>query len=392
MYDVIVVGMGPAGATAAGELSRAGFSVLGLEWKTMPRYKVCGGGLSARLDALLDPDYRSTIEDTIYSVRFQFAGMESFRVTSPDPIAYMVMRDRFDAELVRQARTRGVEIHDDERVEAVTEHYDSVDVRTARGHYRARIVIGADGATSMVGRSLCAVDRGPLMSGVEGEAVVTQRPSSLPPGTILLDIGMLKGGYAWVFPKRGNLSIGAAEFQERRRSAKDGYVRFLREEAILAGLAAPTWRGHAIPLYANGMTGRGKLTSRRALLVGDAAHLVDPLFGEGIYYAVLSGKIAAECISDRLAHLAPDLLSYERRVADTMYPEFQVAARIAWILYTFPRVFHRLIRRRPDIVELFYDVLKGRDTYQGFYSKAKGEATTSLVGLFTTGPLKHSGV
>jgi len=77
MYDVVVVGMGPAGAASATELGRAGFSVLGLEWKALPRYKVCGGGLSSRIDSLLGAGYRDTIEATMHPVRFQFVGAES---------------------------------------------------------------------------------------------------------------------------------------------------------------------------------------------------------------------------------------------------------------------------------------------------------------------------
>src|SRR5438094_1436970 len=101
MYDAIVVGLGPAGAGAAAELAQAGLSVLGLEWKVMPRYKVCGGALSARIDRLLEPDYHSVVEDTIHRVRFQFAGTGAFEFSSPELIAYMVIRDRFDAYLVQ---------------------------------------------------------------------------------------------------------------------------------------------------------------------------------------------------------------------------------------------------------------------------------------------------
>ena len=108
MYDAIVVGMGPAGASAATELARAGVAVLGLEWKAMPRYKVCGGALSARTDKILEPDYHGLVEETIHRVRFQFAGTEAFEISSPEPIAYMVMRDRFDAHLVQKAQEAGV--------------------------------------------------------------------------------------------------------------------------------------------------------------------------------------------------------------------------------------------------------------------------------------------
>src|SRR6266571_6072060 len=115
MYDAIVVGLGPAGAVAATKLARAGLSVLGLEWKAMPRYKVCGGALSARTDGLLEPDYHAVVEDTIFRVRFQLAGDEAFEITSPDPIAYMVMRDRFDAYLAQKAREAGALVRENER-------------------------------------------------------------------------------------------------------------------------------------------------------------------------------------------------------------------------------------------------------------------------------------
>jgi len=379
MYDVIVVGMGPAGAVSATELGRAGFSVLGLEWKALPRYKVCGGGLSSRIDSLLGAGYRDTIEETIHTVRFQFVGTESFEVTSADPVAFMVMRDQFDAALVRAARATGVVVRENERVLAVFEDSDGITVTTARGSYRGRVLIGADGANSVVARTLFREKRLPCMTGMEGEARVLERPVILNAGTIVLDIGVLQGGYAWVFPKKRNLSIGAAEFQEGGAGARDGYERFLREEASLAGLPRPPRRGHPLPVYRGSSSEGARLTAGRALLVGDAAHLVDPLFGEGIYYAVLSGQLGAESIKDHLRGQTPDLSTYADRVAAQIYPEFRVAGRIAWILYTFPRVFHRIVRRRPDIMQLFYDVLKGVETYQSFYAKAKGQAADSLV-------------
>ena len=384
MYDIIVVGMGPAGAVAATELGRAGFSVLGLEWKALPRYKVCGGGLSARIDPLLDSGYRDTIEETIYAVRFQFAGAEPFQVASPDPVAYMVMRDRFDAHLVQHARANGVIVREEERVVAVAESLDGITVQTGQGCYRGRILVGADGANSLVARSLFSDSRRPLMSAVEGEATTYQRPAALEAGMIVLDIGVLKGGYAWVFPKTRNLSIGAAGFREGGDRVKEGYERLLRDEVILRGVAQPLRRGHPIPVYAGEMSEPLRLTTRNALLVGDAAHLVDPLFGEGIYYAVLSGRMAARSIADRLRAASTDLSSYEQQIARTIYPEFRIAARIAWVLYTFPRVFHRIVRRRHDIIQLFYEVLQGHETYQGFYAKAKGDAAQSLGGLLKT--------
>ncbi|MEK6604745.1 MAG: hypothetical protein AABY77_02510, partial [Nitrospirota bacterium] len=115
--------------------------------------------------------------------------------------------------------------------------------------------------------------------------------------------------------------------------------------------------------------------------VGVAAHLADPVLGEGIYYAVLSGKMAAACIVDHLRSVTPDLLAYDAQVAGELYPEFRVAARMAWTLYRFPQISHRVIRRRPGILELYAEVLKGRETYRSFYAKARTGAKDSFAHL-----------
>ena len=381
MYDAIVVGLGPGGATTAAELARSGLAVLGLEWKTHPRYKVCGGGLSSRIDRLLEPDYRAVVEDTIHRVRFQFAGAEAFEIASPDPIAYMVMRDHFDAYLVRKAREAGAQVCEDERALAVREDADGVNVETERGRYRARLVVGADGASSLVARSLFAGRRGRLWGAVEGEVAVHHIPSRLGAGAIALDIGFVPGGYAWVFPKEGRLSVGIAEFYGSGRIPKRSYDHFVQGEPTLTGIEVPDGLGHPIPLYGGAETERMPLTTNRALLVGDAAHLVDPVLGEGIYYAVLSGRMAAACVADHLGGLTPDLQAYDARVADELYPEFRVAGRMAWTLYRFPQISHRVIRRRPEILELYAEVLKGRETYQSFYAKAKTGAKDSFAHL-----------
>src|SRR3990172_7402414 len=115
-YDALVVGMGPAGATAAYQLSRGGLSVLGLDKATHPRYKVCGGGLSARIDLILEDDFKSVVEHTVYGIQFSYRGADPFFLDSSSPIAYMVMRDRFDHFLVEKARRVGTEVHEGESV------------------------------------------------------------------------------------------------------------------------------------------------------------------------------------------------------------------------------------------------------------------------------------
>src|SRR5881296_4721079 len=379
MHDAVVVGMGPAGSSAATELARAGLSVLGLEGKAMPRYKVCGGALSARTDQILGPDYHSLVEETIHRVRFQFAGAEAFEVSSPEPMAYMVMRDRFDAYLCGKAREAGAEIRDNERVVKVRECADRVEVETNRERYWAKVVVGADGATSVVARALFAGRRGRVLGALEGEVPWNGASSCLAAGTIVLDLGVVAGGYGWVFPKERRLSVGVAGLQGRHHNPRSAYQEFVRTESALDGLIVPNGLGHPIPLYGGKAAERLSLTTSRSLLVGDAAHLVDPVLGEGIYYAMLSGRMAARTAADYLKGLTPGLQAYDAQVASEFYPEFRAAARMAWALYTFPRLVHEALSRRPDVLHLYADILKGRTTYKSLVATMRNRLKSFIA-------------
>lgn len=378
-YDVLVVGMGPAGATAAYELSRAGMSVLALEKQSHPRYKVCGGGLSVRIDRILDEDFKAVVEHTVYGVQFTYAGEEPFFIESADPIAYMVMRDRFDHLLVEKARGAGAEIHEEEQVIGLEPLPNGVEVVTDRGRYRTKILIGADGANSIVAQRLFPQRRLCKRPSLESEIGIGGAPPYPGEGKVLIDLGATKQGYAWIFPKKERLSIGVAEFRGRSASPKRVFDRFVRVEKGLASMAVPRPSGHPLPLYsAHDIVPAGGLVMHRALLVGDAGHLVDPLFGEGIYYAIRSAQIAAASVLGTFHDRRRSLLDYEQAVRREIYAEFRVASRMARIVYTFPRLCHSLIHRYQEIIGLYYEVLQGRETYQTFFRKAKGVVKASF--------------
>lgn len=380
--DVLVVGLGPAGATAAYELSRAGVSVIALEKDTHPRYKVCGGGLSARIDYILGSDFHSVVERTIHGVQFTYQGKEPLVIEADVPIAYMVMRDRFDHLLVEKARHAGVSIYENEPVVDCLSMGDAVEITSERGRYRAKVVIGADGANSRVAQRLFPGRRVRRSPALESE-VQTDRVSSYPgERRIVVDVGATNRGYAWVFPKRNRLSIGIGDFHGRPSSLKQLFHRFTMRDQELSGLAIPPAFGHPLPLYdAPYAMSTDSLVRGRALLAGDAAHLVDPLFGEGIYYAVRSGQMAAAAVLGTLADSSRSLFDYDTAVRREIYAEFHVASRLAHIIYTFPRLCHRLTSRYQDVIQLYYDVFKGRETYQTFYAKAKGLIKTSTKDL-----------
>ena len=379
MYDVIIVGMGPAGASAAYELSQRGLSVLAFDKQAHPRYKVCGGGLSARIAGILPSDFPSVVEKTVHRVQFTCGAQESFLIESPEPIAYMVMRPSFDRWLVEKARDAGTEICEGEMVVDIRDGEDGVEVVTKEGRYCSRVVIGADGVMSVVaqqcfpGRSLRNIPA--LESEVQGEPLHAFQKNP----TAMISLAAAKKGYGWIFPKQQGLSLGVGEFVKGTKRPKQSFRDFIADEPMLAGLNIPAPLGYPIPIasvqaYGNGQAWAGRLVRGRVMLVGDAGHLVDPLLGEGIYYAVRSGQLAAKSVTEMLSNPVSRLSDYEMLVEKEFGSEFRAAGRLGKIVYGLPRAVHRWAAQRfPDayqrVLFRYCELLQGKETYQSLWNR-----------------------
>ncbi|RMH31518.1 MAG: FAD-binding protein [Nitrospirae bacterium] len=193
-YDVIIVGMGPAGASAALELSLAGLSVLALEKETHPRYKVCGGGLSARIASFLPEDFSITVERIVSRVHFLYGCAEPFVIEQSCPIAYMVMRDTFDRWLVEKARQAGAVIREEEPVESLQVESSGVEIVSARERYEGQVLIGADGATGVVARQVFPHRRRRTIPAVEGELALDDAIDARTGETAVIRLSAVKKG------------------------------------------------------------------------------------------------------------------------------------------------------------------------------------------------------
>lgn len=288
-WDVAVVGAGPAGSAAAIAAMRARPSsrVLLLDSADFPRDKVCGDGIAPHaMDVLstlgVDIDDLTAGTQPIVRLRLQSpSGVEASRVTSRP--AHVVPRSVFDHRLV-QAATRAGAVLRRHRVRTIDIAQDAVLID---GTIRARIVIGADGAESVVRRSIGAP---PARPGSVAIAVRGYAPlDRWRPGEQLLTMTRAHWpAYAWVFPiGDGRANVGYGELLRDLPPSRAHLERRLR--ALLpAGIQPGSLRGHRLPLS----TGRPGVAYGRVLLAGDAASLINPLTGEGIYYAVLSGSLA----------------------------------------------------------------------------------------------------
>lgn len=360
LYDAIVAGLGPAGATAAYEMSRRGLIVLGIDKDRHPRYKPCGGGISARIDKILTNDFHGLIERKVMGIHFTYQGKDDLMVFSPRPIAYLVTRSSFDLYLVEKAKKAGAAVREDEKIVAIRETDSYIEVESTKSCYRCRMLVGADGANGIISKQIGRRRVGKAVPAIKSDVEVDQKILDGIGDKVLIDFGGIPGGYIWIFPKKDNLSVGMAGFKGEV-DLPGHFSRFQKENGILKRLNLPKPKGYPIPIF---RPPGPRLSKGRILLVGDAANLVDPFFGEGIYYAVWSGQLAASSIVDVLEKNQSDLSSYDDAIRSEIYPELIIAARLSYFIYSFPKLWYKATQEYEEMVEFYYQVLRGDINYQ----------------------------
>ncbi|MEE9543950.1 MAG: geranylgeranyl reductase family protein, partial [Thermodesulfobacteriota bacterium] len=370
MYDAIVVGLGPAGSMAAYELSKKGLRVLGLDKASFPRFKSCGGCVSVKVDPIVDFDFSDLIEDTVNGISFTFKSKRRLDIDSTKPIAYNVSRDRFDSFLVDKARGAGAEVIEGARVKAIRNFSDGVEVDADGKIFKASYLIGADGAGGVVGREVLDMDYKESHLSITAEFPATPSEIDRLRGRCLVDFGSVPYGYGWIFPKTKTFSVGIAGYSTKVKGKLKGYFKsFTESHPVLRGLEGTETKGWFIPVY----HGRDqKLLKGRTLVVGDAAHLVDPFLGEGIYYAMRSGQIAAEAVEGALSGVMEGLEYYGERVAEEFYSEFEANDGLVRLIYKYPRVWYRMVEMEPGVMEKYYNVLRGEMECEQFYRELRG--------------------
>ncbi|MBI4623384.1 MAG: geranylgeranyl reductase family protein [Verrucomicrobia bacterium] len=358
--DVAIVGAGPAGAAAALALGGRGLRVGIIEKAVPPRYKTCGGGVLRRAVALLPLDLRAAVERECFAAEIVHHGPDLRFVCRRDrPVISMVMRDRFDHLITRAAQEGGAQLFAGTAVLDVSPAGEDVRLATSAGEMRARFVIAADGASSVVARKTGRPELRGIVPALECE--VTLAPEAMEPlmQTARFDFGFVPSGYAWVFPKRDHLSIGVGTTRRGAAHLPQYYRRYLE----LLGIGKPLREqrhGFVIPCRPRD----GLFGARRVLFAGDAAGFADPVTAEGITGGILSGQLAARAILDGdFAELAVKR-AYRETLQKTLLPELRVARWLAWVWYDCPRLQVGLLRRHGQrLSELMTQIMTGETSY-----------------------------
>ncbi len=360
-WDVIVVGAGPGGASAAYDLARAGLRVLLLEKAALPRYKPCGGGLTSKVFGALDFDFSPTIESTISRISAGY-GRERTRVEVQAPVAWCVMRDRFDLLLVERAVRAGAELRAAQPVTAVEFGEAGATILAGSEALHAAFVVGADGVNGIVRRAAGFPAHTRLAVALEAE--MDAPPAALEAWRDMLhaDFGAIGWGYAWIFPKADHLSIGIGDLVRRgtKTDLRAALARYIASEPSLRDARERLTRGHRLPLGGK----FARYHAPRAVLVGDAAGLVDPFSAEGIYYAIRSGQMAAQELTAAFASGDFDLSRYTRRINAEINADFRYAWWFSQVFYHLPHLAYRLCARSASIRGAAVSVLTGHATYR----------------------------
>jgi geranylgeranyl reductase family protein len=320
-YDVAIVGAGPAGSTAAYRLASAGASVLLLDKATFPRDKPCGGGVTGRAARLLPYSIEPVVEDVVERMDCGLRYRHRFSRRARGPLAYMTQRRRLDHFLLQKAAEAGAEVREGETADA--------------RELAARVVIGADGCNGSSAKQLELADG--IVHGVALEANYPHEPRFA--GAMLLEIAVIRGGYGWIFPKGDHVNVGVGGNEDEGPRLRQE-LRRMCEAYRIDPEAAQDLRGYRLPLRLPGT----RLARGRTAVIGDAAGLVDPFSGDGMYEAFLSARLVAEAALEVLAGRAETLDAYQAAVERRIAPLTRAGWGAKHAFERFPRATYALAR------------------------------------------------
>jgi geranylgeranyl reductase family protein len=320
-HDVAIIGGGPAGSVAAYHLARGGARVLLLDKATFPRDKPCGGGVTGRAARLLPFSIEPVVEDTVSRMDCGLRYGRHISREARKPIAYMTQRSRLDHFLLQQAAAAGAEVR-----EGTTADARDLD---------ARIVIGADGCNGSSAKQLGLAQE--IAHGVALEANYPWEKRFV--GAMVLEIAVIRGGYGWIFPKGDHINVGVGGNEAEGPKLRAELERMCDAYGIDPAAATGT-RGYRLPMRAAGTS----LARGCTAVIGDAAGLVDPFSGDGMYEAFYSAKLVSEAALEVLAGRSENLDSYQQAVERRIAPLTRAGWGAKAAFERFPRTTYAVAR------------------------------------------------
>jgi geranylgeranyl reductase len=363
IYDVAVIGGGPSGAVAAAELAGAGLSVVLVE-RDLDNVKPCGGAIPLGLieEFLIPPEL---VEKKLSRMRARSPKGRVIEMSMPNGYVGMVRREIFDRHLREKARKAGCEVAEG-LVSSIQQKGDGFLIRTLRDKLppiEARHIIGADGANSKTASEL----RFPPN---ELKVIAMQQRFGYSPAVeqfrniveIWFDGEVSPDFYGWIFPKADHLAIGTGT-EDSKHNIRSLQKRFIEK----IGLTETPYLDEAAQIP---MKPRKSFAMERAILVGDAAGLVTPANGEGIFFAMRSGRLGALAMIEKVKNGSP-LAEYETTFRKLYAPIF-------FGLQVLQAVYYRSDRLRESFVAICADRDVQQITFDSYLYKKMVPAPWSI--------------
>ncbi|MBM9623041.1 geranylgeranyl reductase family protein [Streptomyces zhihengii] len=379
VWDVVVVGAGPAGASAAYAAAVSGRRVLLLEKSGLPRYKTCGGGIIGPSRDSLPPGFELPLQDKVHAVTFTLGGRMARTRRSRRMLFGLINRPEFDAQLVEHAEKAGAVVRTGVTVSRVEQHGPAVpDRRTvavvlsptgssgegSEETVLARAVVGADGSASRIGAHV-GVKLDQVDLGLEAEIPVPETVAEDWAGRVLIDWGPMPGSYGWVFPKGRTLTVGVISARGEGAATKR-YLEDFIARLGLAGFEPAVSSGHLTRCRSED----SPLSRGRVLVCGDAAGLLEPWTREGISFALRSGRLAGEwAVRVAESHDAVDArrqaLNYAFAIKAGLGVEMAVGRRMLTVFERRPGLLHAVLTGFRPAWNVFADITRGSTTLAG---------------------------
>lgn len=392
MYDVVIVGGGPAGASAGRALAEAKLSCLILDKAEFPRDKPCGGSLSIQCIKrypFIEPLVESTSRRSFLCSDYPAAFLEN---ASETPLDYFIRREVFDQQLLDLARNAGVEVREKTRVTGIVESPQGALVTTACGdEFQGKLVFGADGVNSIVRKiaglgkywasdklSYTYVAEVPVNEGTLDRLYTSDR-------NFFIDFGFQNSmGYGWIFPKRQHINVGFGAMLRdvpvpQVRKLFDAYVARSQQSNILPDDVTPHPQIWPVPV-AGGMP---IFATNRLWLLGDAAGFCHPLTGEGILYALWSADIAVSCVQQyfRAGELpaAEGARTYQKQCWQEFGSDLKAGVKLQKQFVQQFRLLIPLVKKDPQLNSIFTSYLKGDVPYSAIKWKMQWHVLLGIL-------------
>jgi geranylgeranyl reductase family protein len=364
MYDIIIIGGGPSGASAGRKAGMLGLNTLLLEKEEFPRYKPCGGGLSNHAASYLGFELPNNIIDKeITGARVLFKD-HVVEVHKDCRLSFLVSRDTFDNFLLEKAKESGITVHTGEKALSCRERPDCVEVKTLNNTYLSKFLILAEGAHGLLKTCVRPADT----KEEYGICMVTEVPAFEKEieerlgKTVELHFGIAEGGYGWIFPHKNYYSVGIGGGTKTLEHPKKKMLAFLEANGFTGEY---NLHGHKIPW--GGL--KRKVFGSRTLLCGDAAGFVDSFSGEGLAYAIRSGQLAAEVLGEiclKEEEKIKDLRKYEALCQKEFGVHLKYSLMFSKTMHKFPDKAFRIFTSSDKFLDKYLEVMNFRMNYKDY--------------------------